>query len=274
MRIRIQHRTRYTYDQPVQAVLQVLRMTPSAYEGQKVRDWHVEIDHDAALRVGEDAFGNITHTVSVPGPVPSLTISLEGEVDTIDTHGIIRETAERFPVRMYLRQTPLTTPDQALAEYAAAVTKGMANPLDKLHGLMAAIHRDMVFDVHPTNATTSATEAFTLKRGVCQDLSHVFIVCARLLDIPARYIGGHLYRSDGAADQEAGHAWAEAHVAGLGWIGFDPTNGICVTDAHVRVCAALDYLGAAPIRGTRRGGNSEEMIVDVRVEQAEQQRQE
>ena len=57
--------------------------------------------------------------------------------------------------------------------------------------------------------------------------------------------------------QEAGHAWAEAYVENLGWVGFDPTNGMCTTDAHVRVAVGLDYLGAAPVRGTRFGGGGE-----------------
>ena len=89
--------------------------------------------------------------------------------------------------------------------------------------------------------------------GVCQDLTHIFIGCARYLGIPARYVSGYFVRVDGVVDQDAGHAWAEAKVPGLGWIGFDPANGICITDAHVRVAIGLDYLGAAPIRGSRWG---------------------
>ena len=72
--------------------------------------------------------------------------------------------------------------------------------------------------------------------------------------MPARYVGGYLKRSDGVVGQEAGHAWAEAFVPDLGWVAFDPTNGISATDAHVRVSVGLDYLGAAPVRGTRHGG--------------------
>ena len=93
------------------------------------------------------------------------------------------------------------------------------------------------------------------------------------LSIPARYIGGHFYRIDGVTAQDAGHAWAEAYVDGLGWVGFDPTNMTCPTDAHVRVAMGLDYLGAAPVRGTRYGGGGEMMNVAVRVAQARQQAQ-
>ena len=124
----------------------------------------------------------------------------------------------------------------------------------------------------PTPATTAA-EAFALRRGVCQDLTHIFIAAARSLAFPARYVGGYFHRADGVTHQEAGHAWAEAFVPDLGWVAFDPTNGICATDAHVRVAVGLDYLGAAPVRGTRYGGSGETLAVTVHVEQAAWQMQ-
>ncbi|MDU6750717.1 MAG: transglutaminase family protein, partial [Bradyrhizobium sp.] len=96
---------------------------------------------------------------------------------------------------------------------------------------------------------------------------HIFIASARAAGIPARFVSGHFLRSDGAVHQEAGHAWAEAYVPNLGWVGFDAANCICTTDAHVRVAIGLDYLGAAPVRGTRYGGGTETLTVKVKVEQ-------
>jgi transglutaminase-like putative cysteine protease len=103
---------------------------------------------------------------------------------------------------------------------------------------------------------------------VCQDYAHIFITCARSGGVPARFVSGHFFRSDGTVNQAAGHAWAEAYVPDLGWIGFDAANGICTTDAHARVAVGLDYLGAAPVRGTRYGGGTETLTVAVKVEQA------
>jgi transglutaminase-like putative cysteine protease len=99
------------------------------------------------------------------------------------------------------------------------------------------------------------------------------MAAARYLEVPARYVGGYLKRSDGVVGQEAGHAWAEAFVPDLGWVAFDPTNGISATDAHVRVSVGLDYLGAAPVRGTRHGGGKETLDVAIRVDQAGRQTQ-
>jgi transglutaminase-like putative cysteine protease len=86
------------------------------------------------------------------------------------------------------------------------------------------------------------------------------------MEMPARYVSGHLKRSDELVEQSAGHAWAEAFVPDLGWVGFDPTNGVSVTDAHVRVAVGFDYLGAAPVRGSRQGGGGETLDVAIRVE--------
>ncbi len=103
---------------------------------------------------------------------------------------------------------------------------------------------------------------------MCQDYAHIFIACARSGGIPARFVAGHFLRSDGMVNQQAGHAWAEAFVPDLGWVGFDPANAICTTDAHARVAIGLDYLGAAPVRGTRYGGGMETLTVAVKVDQA------
>jgi transglutaminase-like putative cysteine protease len=138
---------------------------------------------------------------------------------------------------------------------------------------LTALNREIVFDTDPTHTATTAAEAFSLRRGVCQDLTHIFVAAARALGVPSRYVGGHFHRADGVISQEAGHAWAEAYVENLGWVGFDPTNGICITEAHVRVAVGLDYLGAAPVRGTRYGGGGETLTVAVRVDQARQQAQ-
>jgi transglutaminase-like putative cysteine protease len=173
-----------------------------------------------------------------------------------------------------LRDTALTEADASIADFAqtARATNG-TDTLGQLHALLGALNREIAFDTDPTHAATTAAESFALRRGVCQDITHIFIAAARHLGVPARYVGGHFYRADGVTAQEAGHAWAEAYVEHLGWVGFDPTNGVSTTDAHVRVAVGLDYLGAAPVRGTRYGGAGESLKVAVHVAQARQQAQ-
>jgi len=269
MRIRVSHLTTYSYTTPAKSMIQMLRLTPRNHDGQYVVDWRIDVSADCRLAQQQDAFGNITHAFTVDGPLSELQVLVEGEVETRDTGGIIHGALERFPPSLFLRDTDLTEADQAIRDYAAEVHHaGNADTLSVLHRLLVRLHRDITFDTDPTHPATTAAQAFTLKRGVCQDLTHIFISASRSLGIPARYIGGHFHRADGVTSQEAGHAWAEAHVPELGWVAFDPTNGISGTDAHVRVAVGLDYLGASPVRGTRIGGTDETLDVSVHVTQS------
>lgn len=272
MRIHISHATTYTYDTPPSGVTQLLRLTPRDHEGQHILSWRIDLSEDCLLHQHEDAFGNIIHSFTAEGPFDRLSVEVDGEVDTQDTGGLVKGAVECFPPQLFLRETSLTQPDSAIVDFAKTAQAGTnGDNLALLHALLAALNRQIAFDTDPTHTATTAAQAFALRRGVCQDITHIFVAAARSLGIPARYVGGHFHRADGVTSQEAGHAWAEAYVENLGWVGFDPTNGICITDAHVRVAVGLDYLGASPVRGTRYGGSGETLSVAVRVAQARQQ---
>jgi transglutaminase-like putative cysteine protease len=272
MRICIVHDTHYTYERPVRELVQILRLRPRDHDGQHVRAWRIEPSVDGRLRPSEDSLGNLVHTFSADHPVEEVTVRVTGEVETSETHGVIRGTVERLPDPFYLRESSLAAPDAQIRAFARDSTGDLdADPLAGLHRLLDALHREVVFDAQPTHSATTAAEAFAMRRGVCQDLSHIFIAASRHLGIPARYVSGYFHRADGVTDQEAGHAWAEAKVPGLGWVGFDPANGISSGEAHIRVAVGLDYFGAAPIRGSRYGGGSETLGVRLKVAAAQVQ---
>jgi transglutaminase-like putative cysteine protease len=267
MRLRIAHTTTYRYEPPATGVIQILRMTPGSHDGQYVAEWQIDVSTDSRLQVHQDAFGNVTHVLT-EASIADLTINVEGLIETHDTGGVLRGSDERFPPSLFLRSTALTEVNPAMANFSRELrAESEADVLGFLHALMMQINEHMTFDEDPTNSGTSAVEAFALKRGVCQDYAHIFIACARSGGVPAPVGPGPILRSDGMVNQQAGHAWAEAFVGDLGWVGFDPANGICTTDAHARVAIGLDYLGAAPVRGTRYGGGMETLTVAVRVEQ-------
>src|ERR1700761_424931 len=269
MRLRIQHTTTYRYEPAATGVIQVLRLTPGSHDGQYVAEWQIDVSPSSRLDMHEDAFGNVTH-VMTHGAIENLTITVGGLIETHDTGGVLRGTDERFPPSLFLRSTELTTVNLPMEAFARGLrAESEDDTLGFLHTLMTQVNEHMTFDEDdPTNSGTSAVEAFGLKRGVSQDYAHIFIACARSGGVPARFIAGHFLRSDGKVNQQAGHAWAEAYVPDLGWVGFDPANCICTTEAHARVAIGLDYLGAAPIRGTRYGGGSETLTVTVKVDQA------
>jgi transglutaminase-like putative cysteine protease len=269
MRIIVDHRTTYRYERPASAVVQALRLSPRDHDGQHVHAWRVDADVDGTMQESVDPFGNRLIMFYAEGAVTSLTLTVTGEAEVTDTAGVIG-AREPLPLPIFLRSTELTTSDPGIAALARSATRD--EPLATLHALMAAIGEAMTFEVAATDSATQAAAALAAGNGVCQDFAHIFCTAARLLDIPARYVSGHLARP-GTEAQDASHAWAEAHVPDLGWVAFDPANGICATDAYLRVAVGLDYLDAAPVRGARRGGGMEQMAVEVRAEEAQGQRQ-
>ena len=272
MRIRIRHETTYRYAEPPRTAVQHLRLSPRNHDGQHVVDWRIDVDRDCRLVQSEDAFGNTLHRFSVDGPIESISTVVEGEVTTFDMTGVVSGAVERFPPILYMRETPLTTPSAAICDFARETTSKESGTLAKLHALLGAIHESLTFDAAATHSATTAAECFEHRKGVCQDFSHLFIACARGIGAPARYVSGYFLSSDGD-DQVAGHAWAEAYVEDLGWVGFDPANCVSPGERHIRLAIALDRLSAAPIRGAHAGGAGESMEVRVQVTRAQTQSQ-
>jgi len=268
MRLHIAHRTVYRYDPPAAAAIQTLRLTPRNHEGQYVARWRIDVSADTRLTAHEDAFGNLTHVFTVDGPLAELSIDVEGEVETQNTNGIVRGSVERFPPSLFLRDTAFTEADTAISALAQAVRAARSGEvLSELHGLLERLHDEIAYDADTAAQPVSAAEAFVRKRGVCRDFTHIFLGACHQLGIPARYVAGYCRDPDAATDQEAGHAWAEAFVPDLGWVGFDAANGVCPTDQHVRVAIGLDSLGAAPVRGIRSGSGAESLEIAIRVDQ-------
>jgi transglutaminase-like putative cysteine protease len=275
MRIAISHTIAYRYAKPAKGVIQTLRLTPRNHAAQHVARWRAEIDADARLRQSEDAFGNIVHTLDAVGPIEAFSIRVEGEVETRDTAGVLSGAVERFPTELYLRSSDLTALTPDMAEYAGRVRQSCgsngSDRLTVLHSLMSTLHGDLTLDPAAGDGAAKAADAYAAKRGVYRDHAHVFCAMARHLDIPASYVSGYFRRADDSADPGTSHAWAEAHVPGLGWVGFDAVHDVCATERHVRVAVGLDYLGAAPVRGSRLGGADESRDVRIGVTQVQMQ---
>ena len=268
MRLRIRHETAYTYATPAKRAIEILRLTPRGHDGQFVIDWRIDIDHDCRLDQSTDPYGNTVHNFTAEGPLDGLTMTAEGRVETNDTHGVVAGQIERFPPIVFLRDTALTTADAAIRDFARDAAGRASGQIDLMHQIMNGIRERLHFETNATDTGTSAIEAFHHGHGVCQDFAHVFVAAARHRGVPARDVSGYMRRIDGENDQSAGHAWAEALIDGLGWIGFDPANGISPTEAYVRIAVGLDYLDAAPVRGVRYGGTGESLAVRVIVEEA------
>ncbi|MGL5363282.1 MAG: transglutaminase family protein [Bosea sp. (in: a-proteobacteria)] len=264
MRIQITHTASYTYAEPPRRVLQMLRLTPRDHEGQHVMHWRIEPNVDGRMRGMEDPYGNIVHDFSVDGPIAALTLRIEGEVETTDLAGIVRGAVERAPPLVFLRDTPLTEADDTIRSYAESHRRGAV--LDQLHALMQGLHDDMAHTKGLSRDPFSAKKAFADKGGSCGDIAHVFVTCARHLDIPARFVSGYVAPLGEALPITGTRSWAEAYVPDYGWIGFDPALNLCPQAAHVRVAVGLDGMEAAPVRGARSGGEGEALFVNMSIE--------
>lgn len=265
MQIRIESATAYSYDVPPRRSTQYLRLTPQSGPGQTVMDWRLSAP--GALAPWTDMFGNRCHTLSLENPGPSLRIGVTGAVATRDTAGVLPPSpSDALPEAAYLRYTAYARPDPEIAAFAERWRAACrADTLDGLHGLMTAIHAEVAYVEGATTVLTTAGEAFANRRGVCQDHAHILIAAARGLGVPARYVSGYLSTGNAGEAFRASHAWAECRVEGLGWVSFDAANGVCATDAYVRVAVGFDYATACPFRGVRTGGGTERMSTEIRL---------
>lgn len=271
MLLTINHTTRYRYEVPGTNAVQRLRLTPSDTRSQKILYWTIDAPGMEHAAVHTDWAGNLVHLISQTEPDDELAITASGEAETINTDGICGPDRHPTNPRVYLRSTRLTESSAEIDDMADLARRkaGAGNIVAVLHELMHRIAEAVKYDTDATHAGTSAREAFEAGQGVCQDHTHILIAAARFLDIPVRYVTGYMH----VADEEpavAHHAWAEAHVEDLGWVGFDPANGVCPTEHYLRLACGFDAIGAAPVTGLRKGSVAETLSVDVIVKQQQQ----
>lgn len=265
MHIAVDHTTHYVFSGPVSRGLQRLRLMPKTSSGQRVIEWNMSFE-GAQLQVQyEDSNSNHVSLISFNPGATEVTIRCEGVVATNDEAGIIGRHSGFMPMWQFVEQTDLTRTGPKVRSLLAALPDE-ASMLDSLHNLSALIRARVEYSSGHTDAATTAEGVLAAGRGVCQDHAHVFIGGARAMGIPARYVSGYLMMDD-RIEQDAGHAWAEAHVEGLGWVGFDISNGISPDARYVRVATGRDYSDAAPITGIRYGARDEAMHVKLAVEQ-------
>jgi transglutaminase-like putative cysteine protease len=272
-RLAVAHSTIYRYDAPVALGLQQLRMTPKSRAGQQVNAWEIEVDGGRIETAFDDQHANRVHLVSLEPGTREVTLTARGEVEVSTLDGITGPHAGHMPLWLFLRETDMTPQGPNLRRMLRGFDAPPAERLDMLHALSAHVLGHVAYASGSTQVGQDSEAVIEAGRGVCQGHAHVFLAAARSLGVPARYVSGYLMMDD-RVEQEAMHAWAEAHVDGLGWVGFDVSNGISPDIRYVRVATGLDYGECAPVHGLRRGAGSESLSVGLRVEaMAQGQRQ-
>lgn len=269
MRLVIRHSTTYAYEPPAGRCALRLRLYPSAFQSQRVLNWSVSVNGEAVSPLLTTAAGDRCSLWTRQAPQEALEIVAEGEIDTVDASGVVRGLRDTVRPGVYLRETPLTAPDDRIGKLAAAASGPTL--LARLHALSDAVRDAMDYTPGATDARTGAAQALKQGAGVCQDHAHVFISAARSIGAPSRYVVGYLLATD--APQAETHAWAEVWLPELGWIGFDPANRLCPTDAYVRLTSGLDSADAAPVRGNVSGAPRERLAASVAITQNQSQAQ-
>jgi transglutaminase-like putative cysteine protease len=265
MRLKIEHKTSYHYDEPVPYALQQLRLRPKTRAEQSVISWDLQITGGTKQVSFEDEHANTVDLVSFEPGATEIVISCQGEVDVLDTGGVVGKHTGFAPLWLFETSTALTRVGPQVRSLLGALDRSL-NDIDLLHALSAQIIEVLPYSTDQTKPDLTAEQALSAGHAVCQDHAHVFLAAARHLGYPARYVSGYLMMND-RVEQTASHAWAEAHLNGLGWVGFDVSNGISPDARYVRVATGLDYLGAAPVSGMRYGQGTENMLVSLQVEQ-------
>ncbi len=265
MRLRISHTTTYAYNAPVPYGLQQLRLTPKTDHNQRVLNWETRVTGACEELRFQDQFNSETVLLQAESGVHEISISVEGEVETQNSNGIYGKTYGVLPLWFFRQNTPRTEPGPGVKALASLI-KTADGALEELHALSAEILTQVPYGASETDVKTTAEEALLAGSGVCQDHAQIFISAARYAGLPARYVSGYL-KLDDRIDQDATHAWAEAHVEGLGWVAFDVSNGISPDERYVRLATGRDSRDAAPVSGLRMGNAAETMSVTLQVQQ-------
>lgn len=281
-------RIRYDYQTPAAGGRHVLYMTPADLTDQRRITSLLDITPAPDERIARtDFFGNTVVEVAFRAPHAEIEFRLRSRVERkVQEIGedastpLMQLGAEIADIRTlgsdsphhFLADSPRVKARAEFREYALEqIEPDLMTTLAVVEAIGKAIDRDMAYEPGSTQVDTPPEEAFARGAGVCQDFTHIMIGCLRTIGVPAAYVSGFL-RTNPPEGQErlegadAMHAWVRAWVGGgLGWIEYDPTNGIRVGEQHIVVAYGRDYGDVAPVRGVVRisGAQKSSQAVDV-----------
>jgi len=261
MRLKIEHTTTFTYDQPISEAYTEMRLKPLDADGQRCLAFGLITEpHDIVLPY-TDNFGNDVRHFDVIQPHQKLMVTAVSEVLTPDSYFADSVDLSPLDAFNYLSQTEYAPHSVDLIGFSTA-HKIQNNPLQTALALMKAIHDTLIYEKGATDVKTTADKALALGRGVCQDFSHIMLAACRIQSIPARYVSGYLYNNGRTA---ASHSWVDVLVPDRGWVSLDPTHNREQTGQYVRVAVGRDYADVPPTRGIFKGHAKEQMDVEVVV---------
>ncbi len=282
----IRHFTRYRYSQFVWQSMMEVRMHPRSEGSQRCFIFQLSVNPRARIFSYTDARGNLVHHFDLPFRHRQLTIISDALVnidaqqpipETMD-YGAWHELEEIIAQKDYwdmLIPSHFARPSPELEELAKEIgvaDRDRRSPLAFLRDVLVGVYRSFTYVKKSTAVNSPIETALKSRQGVCQDFAHIMITLVRNAQIPCRYVSGYLYHSGENADRSADgatHAWVEAFLPVLGWVGFDPTNNLVAGERHIRTAVGRDYADVPPTMGTMKGKADTELQVRVRVTPSE-----
>jgi len=279
----IRHVTRYRYSRPVWQSIMEVRMHPRTESSQRCFTFQLSVNPRARIFGFVDHMGNQVHHFDLPAHHRELTIVADSLVnleppdplppslpyDTWDELERAVEEGDHWPMLMpSLYARPCAQLDRLTRELGVDERAGR-DPLTLVNDVAAGINRAFEYVKKSTAVNSPIEVSLTARQGVCQDFSHIMIAAVRGLRIPCRYVSGYLYHDELHHDRSAEgatHAWVEALLPGLGWTGFDPTNGVITGTRHIRTAVGRDYADVPPVAGHYKGTLDRKMTVEVNIQ--------
>lgn len=282
MLFQVTHTTRYSYQAPVSNCLNEVRLTPRSLPNQKVRETAIRVDPQPAfMHHRKDYFGNDVTAFDVFERHDRLEATAESVVEVLPEalDGLppisweearqsiaAQSDEESLKASEFLYNSPYVPAVAQLAEYALKTFSPQRPLVEAVQELAHRIHSDFKYHPKSTSIDVPLTDVMRNRRGVCQDFAHVMIGALRSVRLAARYVSGYVRPGPKVQGAQASHAWVSVFVPGRGWIGFDPTNDLMVSDNHVTLAWGRDYGDVTPVQGVTLGGGGQTVEVEVYVQ--------
>ena len=280
----VNHVTRFRYDTPITESVMEVRIQPRSDGYQRCLDFRLSTSPKAPILSYRDYLGNRVHHFDIPNLHNHLAVTAEAMVEVVAEPLLLEALESDAWDRLdamnandkywdMLKTSHFVRSSELLDDFIREMDiRRLADPLITLREISRLIYEHFRYAKQKTRVHSPMDDALRIRRGVCQDFAHIMLALARELQIPCRYVSGYLFQQSAKNERSthgATHAWVEALLPDIGWVGFDPTNNTLVTDRHIRVAVGRDYADVPPTRGTFRGCAESELSVTVRVLPAE-----
>ena len=276
----IRHLTRFRYTSPVSESLMEIRMHPRTEAEQRCLSFLIFVDPETRIHGYRDHLGNSIHHFDVPAKHLELRIVAEALVEiepppelpkalTPESWAQLDAEVAAGDYWEMLMPSTFAHPNEALLSLVEPLqVRRRGDPLTFLRELNVAIYEWFEYAPKSTRVDSPIDHAIEARKGVCQDFAHIMTALVRHVKIPCRYVSGYMYPRSERRDRSpegATHAWVEALLPGLGWVGFDPTNNVLAGDRHTRTAIGRDYADVPPTKGIFKGTTESQLTVSVQV---------